>query len=56
MKQKAVPVKQPAEEVIRDIRREIRRHFSAKKKFALFSMALAVRRASLGSTAGYPWI
>jgi transposase len=32
MRQKTVPVKQPVEEVIRDIRRAARRHFSAQEK------------------------
>ena len=35
MKQKAVPVKQPAEDVIRDIRRATRRHFSAEEKIRI---------------------
>ena len=35
MKQKAVPVKQPVEDVIRDIRRATRRHFSAEEKFRI---------------------
>jgi transposase-like protein len=35
MKQKAAPVKQPAEDVIRDIRRATRRHFSAEEKFRI---------------------
>jgi transposase len=35
MKQKVVPVKQPAEDVIRDIRRETRRRFSAEEKIRI---------------------
>lgn len=32
MRQKSVPEKQPAEDVIKDIRRATRRHFSAEDK------------------------
>jgi transposase len=32
MRQKSGPEKQPAEEIIRDIRRATRRHFSAEEK------------------------
>jgi transposase len=32
MKQKSGPVKQPAEEVVRDLRRATRRQFSAEEK------------------------
>jgi len=35
MKQKAVPIKQPAEDVIRDIRRATRLHFSAEEKIRI---------------------
>ena len=35
MRQKTVPVQQPAETVIRDIRRATRRHFSAEEKIRI---------------------
>jgi len=35
MRQKNVPVKQPAETIIRDIRRATRRHFSAEEKIRI---------------------
>jgi transposase len=35
MKQKSGPVKQPAEEVVRDLRRATRRQFSAEEKIRI---------------------
>ena len=35
MKQKAAPVKQPAEDIIRDIRHATRRHLSAEEKIRI---------------------
>jgi transposase len=35
MRQKSGPEKQPAEEIIRDIRRTTRRHFSAEEKIRI---------------------
>ena len=35
MKQKSVPVKAPAEEVLKDIRRQTRRHYSAEDKIRI---------------------
>ena len=61
MKQKAVPVKQPAEDVIRDIRRATRRHFSAEEKIRIVldglrgeeSIAEICRREGIASSMYY---
>ena len=63
MKQKAVPVKQPAEDVIRDIRRATRRHFSAEEKIRIVldglrgeeSIAEICRREGIASSMYYGW-
>ena len=63
MKHKAVPVKQPAEDVIRDIRRATRRHFSAEEKIRIVldglrgeeSIAEICRREGIDSSMYYGW-
>ena len=35
MRQKSVPVREPAEQVMKDIRRATRRHFSAEDKIRI---------------------
>jgi transposase len=35
MRQKSVPVREPAEQVLKDIRRATRRHFSAEDKIRI---------------------
>ena len=46
MRQKSVPTKEPAEQVIKGIRRATRRHFSAEDKIRIVLEGLRVRRAS----------
>ena len=61
MRQKTVPVKQPAETVIRDIRRATRRHFSAEEKIRIVleglrgeeSIAEICRREGIASSMYY---
>ena len=63
MRQKTVPVKQPAETVIRDIRRATRRHFSAQEKIRIVleglrgeeSIAEICRREGIASSMYYGW-
>ena len=63
MKQKSAPVKQPAEDVIRDIRRATRRHFSAEEKIRIVldglrgeeSIAEICRREGIVSSMYYGW-
>ena len=63
MKQKSAPVKQPAEDVIRDIRRATRRHFSAEEKIRIVldglrgeeSIAEICRREGIASSMYYGW-
>ena len=63
MKQKAVPVKQPAEDVIRDIRRATRRHFSAEEKIRIVldglrgeeSIATLCQKEGLAPNLYYRW-
>ena len=63
MRQKTVPVKQPAETVIRDIRRATRRHFSAEEKIRIVleglrgeeSIAEICRREGIASSMYYDW-
>ena len=63
MRQKTVPVKQPAEDVIRDIRRATRRHFSAEEKIRIVleglrgeeSIAEICRREGIASSMYYGW-
>ena len=62
-RQKTVPVKQPAETVIRDIRRATRRHFSAEEKIRIVleglrgeeSIAEICRREGIASSMYYGW-
>ena len=63
MRQKTVPVKQPAETVIRDIRRATRRQFSAEEKIRIVleglrgeeSIAEICRREGIASSMYYGW-
>lgn len=63
MRQKTVPVQQPAETVIRDIRRATRRHFSAEEKIRIVleglrgeeSIAEICRREGIASSMYYGW-
>jgi len=63
MKQKVVPVKQPAEDVTRDIRRATRRHFSAEEKIRIVldglrgeeSISEICRREGIASSMYYGW-
>ncbi len=63
MRQKTVPVKQPAETIIRDIRRASRRHFSAEEKIRIVleglrgeeSIAEICRREGIASSMYYGW-
>ena len=62
MKQKSGPVKQPAEEVVRDLRRATRRQFSAEEKILVLeglrgeeSIAELCRRAGIASSMYYGW-
>ena len=62
-RQKTVPVKQSAEDVIRDIRRATRRHFSAEEKIRIVleglrgeeSIAEICRREGIASSMYYGW-
>jgi transposase-like protein len=49
MRQKSGPEKQPAEDAIRDIRRAIRRHFSAEKKIRIVLEGLRGEESIVGS-------
>src|SRR5687768_7283611 len=63
MKQKSGPVKQPAEEVVKDIRRATRRQFSAEEKIRIVleglrgeeSIAELCRREGIASSMYYGW-
>ena len=63
MRQKTAPVKQPAEDVIRDIRRATRRHFSAEAKIRIVleglrgeeSIAEICRREGIAASMYYGW-
>ena len=63
MRQKTVPGKQPAEDVIRDIRRATRRHFSAEEKIRIVleglrgedSIAEICRREGIAASMYYGW-
>src|SRR5215204_2834045 len=63
MKQKSGPVKQPAEEVVRDLRRATRRQFSAEEKIRIVleglrgeeSIAELCRREGIASSMYYGW-
>ena len=62
-RRKTPPVKQPAEDVIRDIRRATRRHFSAEEKIRIVleglrgeeSIAEICRREGIASSMYYGW-
>jgi transposase len=63
MRQKTVPGKLPAEDMIRDIRRATRRHFSAEEKIRIVleglrgeeSIAEICRREGIASSMYYGW-
>ena len=63
MKQKSVPVKAPAEEVLKDIRRQTRRHYSAEDKIRIVlegirgeeSIAELCRREGIAASMYYGW-
>ena len=63
MRHKTVPGKQPAEDIIRDIRRATRRHFSAEEKIRIVleglrgeeSIAEICRREGIASSMYYGW-
>jgi len=63
MRKKTVTSKQPAEEVIRDIRRATRRHFSAEEKIRIVleglrgeeSISELCRREGIASSMYYGW-
>ena len=63
MRQKSGPVREPAEEVIRDIRRATRRHFSAEDKIRIVleglrgedSIAELCRREGIVQNLYYRW-
>ncbi len=63
MNQTSGPVKQPAEEVVRDIRRATRRHFSAEDKIRIVleglrgedSIAELCRREGIATSMYYGW-
>ena len=46
MKQKSGPGKAPAEQVLKDIRRQTRRHYSAEEKIRIVLEGYMVRRTS----------
>ena len=63
MRQKSGPVKQPAETVVKDIRRATRRQFSAEEKIRIVleglrgeeSIAELCRREGIASSMYYSW-
>ena len=63
MKQKSGPVKAPAEEVLKDIRRQIRRHYSAEDKSRVVleglrgeeSIAELCRHEGIAASMYYGW-
>jgi transposase len=63
MRQKTVPGKQPAEDMIRDIRRATRRHFSAGEKIRIVleglrgeeSISEICRREGIATSMYYGW-
>ena len=63
MRQKSGPVKQPAEQVVKDIRRATRRQFSAEEKIRIVleglrgeeSIAELCRREGIASSMYYGW-
>jgi hypothetical protein len=54
MRQKSGPEKQPAEDVIRDIRRATRRHFSRLERENIKRQTIAHRRLQHQLQAAYP--
>lgn len=63
MRQKSVPAKAPADQVVKDIRRETRRHFSAEEKIRIVldglrgeeSISELCRREGIASSQYYGW-
>ncbi|SFK83162.1 Transposase [Methylocapsa palsarum] len=63
MRQKSVPAKAPAEQLVKDIRRETRRHFSAEEKIRIVleglrgeeSISELCRREGIASSQYYGW-
>ena len=63
MRQKSEPVKAPAEQIVKDIRRATRRHFSAEEKIRVVleglrgeeSIAELCRRQGIASSMYYGW-
>ena len=63
MRQKPEPVKAPAEQIVKDIRRATRRHFSAEEKIRVVleglrgeeSIAELCRREGIASSMYYGW-
>src|SRR5680860_193730 len=63
MRQKLEPVRAPAEQVVKDIRRATRRHFSAEKKIRVVleglrgeeSIAELCRREGIATSMYYGW-
>ena len=63
MRQKSVPAKPPAAEVVKDVRRATRRHFSAEDKIRIVleglrgeeSIAELCRREGIASSMYYGW-
>ena len=63
MRQKSEPVKAPAEQIVKDIRRATRRHFSAEEKIRVVledlrgeeSIAELCRRERIASSMYYGW-
>ena len=63
MRQKSVPVKEPATQVVKNIRRATRRHFSAEDKIRIVleglrgedSIAELCRREGIGQSLYYSW-
>ncbi len=63
MRQKSGPAREPAEEVVKDIRRATRRHFSAEDKIRIVleglrgedSIAELCRREGIASSMYYGW-
>jgi transposase len=63
MRQKSKPEKEPAEQVLKDIRRQTRRHFSAEEKIRIVleglrgeeSISELCRREGIASSQYYGW-
>jgi transposase len=52
MRQKPGPTKEPAEQVVKDIRRATRKHYSAEEKIRIVLEGLRARTALPSSAAG----